>query len=188
MAKVYIIHGWGGNPNEPLHKWISEKLTEKGYEVIVPEMPETYTPKIDLWLDKIKETAQNIQDENDFFIGHDIGCQTILRFLSKMPQNVKVQKIILLAPWIRLDKEKLEKEGSSDISRPWEESPINYKSVKEHCNNFICIFSNNDPYVPLSNVEFFRKNLNAKTIMLKGRGHFDSERGITELPEILNLL
>jgi predicted alpha/beta hydrolase family esterase len=49
----------------------------------------------------------------------------------------------------------------------------------------VAIFSDSDPYVPLSQEGLFREKLGAKTMVLHARGHFSSSEGTTKLPEAL---
>lgn len=187
MKKVYIIHGWDGSPEEPMLQWIKKNLENRCYSVVIPKMPNADKPEIKSWINKIKEIAGKL-DKEDILIGHSVGCQAVLRYLETISQ--KVGKIILIAPWMHLDKNTIEEEGEEviEIAKPWMETPINWKKIKNHCDNFIAIFSDNDPYVPLSNVDMFKKNLDAKILILKNRGHFDPSSNIKELPEILKFL
>ena len=66
------------------------------------------------------------------------------------------------------------------------ETPVDWERVKRMCPKFVAIFSDNDPYVPLSQVKTFEKNLHTKAMVLHARGHFSSSEGTTELPEALD--
>ncbi len=99
--KVFIIHGWDGSPDEPMYRWLGAELRKNGYEVIVPEMPDSETPHIGAWVSEIKEIAGE-PNEEDIFVGHSIGCQAILRYLEKLPPTVKVGGVVFIAPWLTL--------------------------------------------------------------------------------------
>lgn len=179
--KVYIIHGWGGNPNEPMLQWIKNELEKKGFRVVAPAMPNSQNPIIATWVEKIMGLAEN-PDTNTFFIGHSIGCQTVLRYLEKLDAKTKVGGVVLIAPWMYLDKKTIEEEGdkTKKIAKPWVETPINWKKIKVHTKNFICQFSDNDYYVPVDNKKLFEKNLNAKIIIEHIKGHFSPSDKIIE--------
>lgn len=189
MKRVFLIHGWDGSPEEPMHKWIKKSLESKGFEVFAPEMPNADKPEIKSWIKKIGAIIGQLNKE-DIFIGHSVGCQAILRHLEKLNKNEKVRKVILIAPWMHLDKNTIEEEGEEviEIAKPWMETPIDFKKIKTHCNEFIAIFSDNDPYVPLSNTDIFKKKLGAKILILKKRGHFDPSSNIDKLPELLEFI
>ena len=76
--KAYLIHGWEGYPENCWFPWLKKQLEEKNYKVEVPEMPDTDHPKIESWVNKLKEIV--IPDEETILIGHSIGCQAILRY------------------------------------------------------------------------------------------------------------
>src|SRR3989338_5822355 len=59
------------------------------------------------------------------------------------------------------------------------------EKIKTHCNNFVCIFSDNDPFVPLTDAGIFKEKLGAKIITENAQGHFTESDGITELPIVL---
>jgi predicted alpha/beta hydrolase family esterase len=188
MKKVYLIHGWDGSPEEPMLQWIKNKLEERNFKVIVPKMPNPSEPKINSWINKIRKVAGDLSEE-DILIGHSVGCQAVLRYMETL-KDKKVAKVILIAPWMYLDENTIKEEGEEvkKIAKPWVETPIDWKKVKIHCKEFIAIFSDNDPYVPLSNTNLFKEKLNAKILILNNKGHFDPSSGIKELPEILEFI
>lgn len=181
MKKVYIVHGWEGSPEEPMHKWLKEKLEKKGFEIFVPVMPETARPDIKKWIGKLNEVVRN-PGENSYFIGHSIGCQAVLRYLAQVNSEVKIGGVVLIAPWMELDENTLEEEGEEvrEIARPWMETPVDWNKIKKHTSKFVCILSDNDPYVPLSNAELFKEKLNAKIIIEKNKGHYTAGDNVSE--------
>ena len=117
MAKrVFIIHGWGGNPEEGWFPWLKEELINHGFEVYIPSMPDTNNPTIKNWVGNLKNIIKS-PDKNTYFVGHSIGCQTILRYLENLNDNIKVGKVILVAPWFRL--KMYESKEEVRIAKPW---------------------------------------------------------------------
>lgn len=195
MKKVFIVHGWDGSPNEPMHKWLKKTLENKEYFVEVPKMPNSAKPKIKSWINKLKQIVINPNNKT-YFIGHSIGCQGILRYLETLDKKVKIGGVILIAPWMYLDENTIKEEGEEiiAIAKPWMETPLNWDKIKNSTNKFICIFSDNDPYVPLTNQNLFKKKLNAEIIIEKNKGHFtesdnifDNKTAFRKLIEISNL-
>ena len=119
MKNVYIIHGWDGNPKEPMLNWLKNQLKEKGYKVIAPEMPDPEVPIIEKWINKINEIV-DVKEES-IFVGHSIGCQAVLRYLEQAPENLKTSGILLLAPWMKLDEETIKEDVCSGCGKPKEE-------------------------------------------------------------------
>ncbi|MEX1063744.1 MAG: alpha/beta hydrolase [Candidatus Paceibacterota bacterium] len=185
MKKVYIIHGWEGSPEEPMHKWLKLKLEEAGYEVTVPEMPEAENPKIEAWVGKLKEIIEPGPDT--ILVGHSIGCQGILRYIETLSEGSKIAGLVLIAPWMKLDMKTIEEEGEEviEMAKPWMETPIDFKKVKTHVGGMVAIFSDNDPYVPLDQQELFKTELGAEIIVEKQKGHFTEGDGVEDLPSAL---
>jgi len=183
QKRVFIIHGWGGNPGEAWLPWLAKNLKEKGFSVEVPEMPDTDNPKIEAWISYLEKKVGQC-DENTFFVGHSIGCQAIMRYLEKLPENEKVGGAIFVAGWFTLSN--IDGEEDRLVSSPWLNLPIDFEKIKKHTKKFICIFSDNDPYVPAENWDMFSKNLGAEIIIEKNKGHFSDEDGVKELPVALD--
>jgi len=186
MKKLYLIHGWGGSPsNEGWFGWLRKECEKRNIQIEIPQMPNTDEPKIEEWVGLL-ETFKDINEET-YFIGHSVGAQTILRFLEKLPEGKKVAGVAFVAGWFNLKEEIYGEEGeeeTKEIAEPWIKTPINYDKVKSHTENFIAIFSDDDPYVPVSDEKLFRERLNAKIIMKENEGHFNESR---EIPELLEL-
>ena len=183
MKTVYIIHGWSGSPNEPIHKWLKSQLEEKGFEVVVPEMPHPDNPSIEDWVHKLNEVIEN-PDEDSILVGHSIGCQTILRYLEQLNPEIKVGKVILLAPWFTLSNLEPEEE---EIRKPWTDTPINELEVMKHVSKMTTIFSDDDPVVPMEeNKKIFEERFGAEIIVKNGNGHFTEEDAVTEVPSVLD--
>lgn len=183
--RVFIVHGWGGSPNEGWFPWLSKKLKEKGFIVEMPEMPDTDNPKIETWTGHLQKIVGNC-DENTFFVGHSIGCQAIMRYLEKLPENEKAGGAVFAAGWLTLSN--IDSEEERMISSPWLNTPIDFEKVKKHAGKFICIFSDDDLYVPMENMDLFSKKLGADVIVEKNKGHFSGDDGIMELSIALKMV
>jgi predicted alpha/beta hydrolase family esterase len=188
MAKrVIIVHGWDGGPKGDWIPWIKQELEKRDFTVLAPQMPETARPKIEIWVPCLAEIVGNLR-EDDVFIGHSIGCQTILRFLERLPNFQKADKVILVAPW-GVSLSNLDENEEEVIAKPWLETPIGFEKVKQHARSFTAIFSDNDPFVPLEeNSQVFKEKLRVEIIVEKGKGHFLTSDGVSILPALLKII
>lgn len=182
--RIFIIHRWDGAPDKDWLPWAKEELEKKGYEVVVPEMPNTEEPKIEEWIPFLSNLVGEV-DGNTFFIGHSVGCQTIMRYLETIYPE-KIGGIIFVAPWFNLIN--LEDDDSEMIAKPWIENPIDLEKIKSATDNITVFMSDNDPFVPLTDKEIFESKLNARMIVSNNKGHFTQDDGVAELPEIINLI
>ncbi|MFH1170211.1 MAG: alpha/beta fold hydrolase [Candidatus Vogelbacteria bacterium] len=188
MKRAFIVHGWGGYPEEGWFPWLKQELEKKGFQVVVPTMPETDTPKIEAWVNHLANLVGQ-PDEETFLIGHSIGCQTILRYLERLPAGQYVGGVVLVAGWIHRLNGDLSPE-ELDIAKPWIETPLDLNKVKQGSKKFTAIFSDNDQFTRLmaENEEIFKNQLGAKVIEEHSKDHFSGDDGITELPSVLEAI
>ena len=64
----------------------------------------------------------------------------------------------------------------------------NLEEIKEYCNDIVCFYSDDDPYVAYDAEKAFADTIACRQICLKGAGHINAERGYTEFKEILEVL
>jgi len=193
MSKIILVHGWDGSPEDDWLPWIKTELESKGNTVLAPEMPDTEQPKIDLWVNHLNETI-GTPDENTYLVGHSIGCQTILRYLAGLPEDARVGGVLFVAGWVHLTPESFPDEASEQVAQPWLNTPINWEQAKKHTDTFVALFSEDDPYVPISDAEIFKDKLGAKVIIENAQGHYsldtnkDAIDNPTALQELLNII
>lgn len=187
MSSVTLVHRWDGSPKSDWYPWLRTALKNKGFNVVVIKMPNPGKPIINEWVAKLEKTIKKYYEEN-YLIGHSIGCQTIMRYLEKLPENYKFKGIILVAPWLKLDIKMLEKEGQGvkEIAMPWIETPINLHKVKKHSDNFTILYSTSDPYVSSRDLLILKEGLDASFVNVGDLGHFTEDDGIKKLPEIMH--
>lgn len=182
--RVFIIHGWGGNPQKGWLPWLKRKLEEYGYEVYTPAMPDTDNPRRERWIPYLVQQVET-PDENTYFVGHSLGCQAIARFLETLPDNIKVGGAVFVAGFFKRVTGFERDPELQNIDKDWLKIPINFKKIKQYLLKSIAIFSDNDPWVPLENKEDFLKKLGSEIIIEHRMGHFSGDEGITKLPVVL---
>ena len=185
QKRVFIVHRWGGSPDEPLYKWLKLELEKSGFEVVVPKMPNLEEPEIEAWVSKLKEIIGE-PDKDTMLVGHSIGCQTILRYLEKLQPASKVGGVVFIAPWLTLSN--LESDEERRVAAPWLNTPIIETDVIKHAPKITAIFSDDDAYVPSENMEFFKRKFNAEVIIEHKKGHFMASDGVEKLESALNAI
>ena len=183
MKRVFIIHGWSGYPNEGWFPWLKRELEKRKFGVEVPAMPNPDCPKIDTWIPFLNKLVKE-PDLDTYFVGHSIGCQTILRYLEKLEDEIKIGGCVLVAGWFGLNNLTEEEEI---IAKPWLNTNLDFGKIRKTTKNFVAIFSDNDPVVPLTDSKILlEKNLCAKTVIEHNKGHFSGSDHIKRLPIVLN--
>ncbi|MFH0949150.1 MAG: alpha/beta hydrolase [Candidatus Aenigmatarchaeota archaeon] len=174
--KAFLIHGWEGHPEHGWWPWLKNKLEKEGFSVFVPAMPDTNHPKMDAWVNHLTKIVET-PNKDCYFVGHSLGCITILRYLETLKLNENIGGAVLVAGF----SDDLEfKELDSFFTKS-----IDWKKIKAHCKKIVAIHSDNDPYVPLKHGDIFKEKLGVELIVQHNMKHFSGDDGIIELPVAL---
>ena len=82
----------------------------------------------------------------------------------------------------------LEGEEVEAIAKPWLETPIDLNKVKQKIGKLNVFLSSNDPYNYLKENEMiFKEKLGASISLLKDKGQFTEDDGVTEISQIVEI-
>jgi predicted alpha/beta hydrolase family esterase len=127
-------------------------------------------------------------DAETHFVGHSIGCQTVLRYLASLPKDSHAGRVALVAGWIeRGSLTGLEPDDVS-IAKPWVETPIDFAHAKSVCGPILALLSDDDPVVIPDNERRFREFVGAEVHIEHGKGHYSEDSGVKEVPVVLEFL
>lgn len=183
MKRVFLVHGWHGSLQSDFHPWLRQELEKRRFAVSVPALPDSGHPKMQAWLETLKKSV-GTPDENCYFLGHSLGCITVLRYLESLSDNLQIGGTVLVAGFSDMEISLDEDEDIQEI-KTFFENPLDFEKVKQHCKKFVAIHSDNDPYVDLRYADIFKEKLGADVIIEQQKGHFSGDDGITELPSAL---
>lgn len=110
MKTAIIIHGYNDESeyrdinrpaasNDHWLPWLQRQLLLKGIEAQTPEMLGFYKPNYEKWKEMLERFDLN---ENTILVGHSCGGGFLIRYLSE--NDVKVGRVVLVAPWLDLEK------------------------------------------------------------------------------------
>ena len=145
-------------------------------------MPNSSEPKIETWVPFLAGSVGSADSET-FFVGHSIGCQTIIRYLETLPEGTKIGGAVFVAGWYNL--RELETEEEKRIVGPWLNTPRDDEKIRRVVNKAIAIFSDNDPVVLPENQESWKQKVGASIIIEHNKGHLGGRDGVYELPTAL---
>lgn len=187
MKNAVIVHGMPSKKEDRIAKalgikyskfhwlgWLGRKLRRYGYEVWAPEMPHPYRPEYHLWAEQVEKTQIG---PHSTLIGHSCGGGFWIKYLS-LNKNLKVGKVILVAPWIDPDGD----EAGSFFK--------NYKmdpTLATRTKGLVIFNSDNDMGNVLKSVAAIRQTIkDVRYKEFKNYGHFTVfQMKTTKFPELL---
>ncbi len=179
MEKYVILHGSFGSNKGNWFPWLKEKLQSKGKQVFTPQMPiGVGKQNFESWGNELKKLSI---DENTTIIAHSIAPVFVCKYLVK--NKIRVKKLIFVCGFnnylgINSDFDAVNKSMYLD----------NLEDIKEYCDNIVCFYSDNDPYVKYDVEKCFADTIANKQIVVKGGGHINSESGFTKFEKLLDYI
>ncbi|MCX6762465.1 MAG: alpha/beta hydrolase [Candidatus Moranbacteria bacterium] len=150
----------------PKKGWKSNLQSELGdeYEVLTPRMPNKQNAKYEEWKIWFERMFPFTRD-NAALVGHSSGGLFLAKYLSKNIFPKKISGLFLVAA----PHSKTEDIGDFALTQTLEK-------VWEQCQNIHLYQSQDDPVVPASEVEEYKKAWpDAKLHIFENRGHFNQE-------------
>jgi uncharacterized protein len=188
MKRAFIIHGWGGFPEEGWFPWAKDELEKRGFSVQVPSIPDVDgNPEIKSRVNFMGNIVGKA-DSDTYFIGHSIGCQTIARYLETLSLDIRVGGTVFVTGWFTLKDLEDYEEEDRQVALPWLETPINFEKVRTICPKSVAIFTKDDPFVDPGNAEFYKEKLGSKIIILESGEHLNDASNTKELPEVIEAI
>ena len=162
MKNASIFHGQGSTSQAYWHPWLRNELKNSGYNVWLPDLPDTDQPDLEKWFAFILHNGKF--DNNTMLIGHSSGVPLILSILENI--DVRIKKAVLVAGFIK---------PLGDTPQPILQKQYDWKKIQEHCEEFIVINSDNDPWGCDDKMgKLIADNVGGKFIILHD-GHMGSE-------------
>lgn len=178
MKNALILHGTDSDSSANWFPWLNGELEKAGYKVWVPDLPHAEKPNIERYNNFLLSNKSWAFNDESIIVGHSSGAVEILGLLQALPNNVMVEKCILVGSF----KDDLGWESLKELFL----TPFDFEKIKRHAKEFIFIHSDNDPYCPLEHAEYLSQKLNGKLVLIKGQGHFSGEN--IKIPQILEEL
>jgi uncharacterized protein len=188
--RAFIIHGYQGYPSEAWLPWLKAELEKRGYQVCLPAMPTPDRPILSEWVDFIGALVGK-PDSKTVMIAHSLGCDAVLHYLETLGGSaMSVGRTVLVAGRFPAGMSVADAEMKIDgdeILKPWMIAGVDPAKVRSAAGKCTVILSDDDPYVPIDVAKAsFRGTLAAEIIIEHGRGHFNEDDQITQLPSALN--
>lgn len=170
-TRIYIVHGYTASPRSHWFPWLKEQFDSADVEVHILDMPDSADPKLDKWMDHLRNSATEI-NENTIFIGHSLGCVTSLKFIVE--NNQKIKGIVLVSGFI----------DSSPLPELQEfvDEKLDCEAVKRLVSHRVAIAAKDDDIVPYNYTKEMASKLDTDFYLLDEGKHFLDRDGYLDLP------
>jgi predicted alpha/beta hydrolase family esterase len=192
QKRAYIIHGYQGYPGEAWQPWAKAELEKRGYAAWLPAMPKPDAPVLPEWMDFISGLV-GVPDGKTVLIGHSLGVNLVLRYLETLADaGQAVGQTVLIAgmfPAGMTDQAADKRTGGNTILRPWLTKAVDGRKVNRAAGRCTVILSDTDPIIPMAQAKAsFEANLKARIVIEPGKGHFNEDDKLTDLPVLLDVI
>jgi predicted alpha/beta hydrolase family esterase len=171
---IYLIHGYTANVNSNWFPSFKEEIENDNTTVIILDMPNSKAPKFDEWLLHLENKIVNY-NENTIFIGHSLGCVSILNFLKTKYQKFK--GLFLVSGFV-------EETPIPELSE-FVQSKLDYSSIQNQTVNRISISAKDDDIIPFEYSKRLAQKLDTQFILLNEGKHFIDRDAIYEFPTLV---
>ena len=180
MKNYFIIHGSFGNNHENWFGWLEDALKAQGSMVYNFNYPTPNGQSFENWSKVLDKAKDKISTESTF-ICHSIAPIFVIKYC--ITNNIKIGKLISVSG---ANNFKTNNPDFDSINKTmFLEDVSNFKNL---CKKRICIYSKDDPYIPVSCLHDFAQSIDAKEIVYEKAGHFNENAGYTKFEDLLNLI
>ncbi len=185
MKNAIILHGVrdydepeSSMSNAHWLPWIKQEFENRGIKSVVPEFPNATVGKA-VYEEWLCNFPYRTIDKNTILIGHSAGAGFLLKYLS-LNTNVKCAQLILVAPW--LDLEKLGGEFLQDFQLD--------KNLSERFDQIDLFYSTDDEDYILKSVDKILETYPKIHVhKFNNMGHFcEYDMKSNEFPELLKVI
>lgn len=188
MKTAIIIHGMPSKEeyfdqksdspsNSHWLPWLQKQLLINNIFTENPEMPEPYLPDYEKWKNIFEQFKI---DEETSLIGHSCGAGFLVRYLSE--NNIKVDKVALVAPWLNVNHEENINFFDFEIDK-------NLLTKTKDLKIFVSRDDHEEILNSVKKIEENILNIDSKINWFSNRGHFTlGSMGTREFPELLEFL
>lgn len=189
MNRYFIIHGSFSSPYENWFPWLFEQIEKtkpKNMEEPIcycPQMPtgvglQTY----ENWSKVLSSYAPIFQSEEDITIfAHSIAPVFVCKFLIE--HKLRVKRLVFVCGFngvfgINADYDTVNSSMYID----------SLADVKKFCDEIVCLYSDNDPYVPFQKEKSFADTIATRQIIIKNGGHLNASSRYLKFPQLLEFI
>jgi predicted alpha/beta hydrolase family esterase len=96
MQKIILLHSTNGSSLSNWSPWLSKELTDLGWNVCSPSLPDSDKPSAQKYIEYIDQHAPFDIDIDTIIAGHSSGTVAALQLLQPLPEVAVMKPLILV--------------------------------------------------------------------------------------------
>ncbi|WP_196890352.1 RBBP9/YdeN family alpha/beta hydrolase [Aureivirga marina] len=169
--KIIVVHGYTATANSNFFPALKAELENENVEVQVLNLPNSMHPVFEDWINYLAKEIPHY-DENTIFVGHSLGCVSILNFLQK--KEIKIRGLYLVSGFVE--------EVPIPELEPFVKPKIDYAKIMKIAFIRVVYSAKDDYIIPYKLTEKMAEKLRARFILLEEGKHFKDRDGFTKFP------
>ncbi|MCL3781317.1 serine hydrolase family protein [Prolixibacteraceae bacterium JC049] len=174
---IYLIHGYTASKTSNWFPSFEAEMQNENVEVTVLDMPNSNNPVFHEWINHIEKSIK-AYDANSIFIGHSLGCTTILSYLNRNRINTNIKGMFLISGFV-------EETPIPELAE-FIEDELDYNYLINLTQNRIAISAKDDDIVPFDYSMRMAEKLKSQFILLDEGKHFIDRDNFTDFPFLVN--
>jgi leucyl-tRNA synthetase/FMN phosphatase YigB (HAD superfamily) len=179
-SRFVIIHGYEGSSTSGFKPWLKKVLESRGYEVEIPELPNSRDPKES---EQVEYVLKNCHfDENTVIIGHSLGCVVAQKVIMKL--NKPISGLVLIASAIDPD--------LTNVDRPFDKNfdwNFDYEQIKKLTSGRIGVLSDTKEQFRTEYLRYLARKLGARLMETDAKEeHFNAKEEPAVLESVTPLV
>lgn len=177
----FIIHGSFGNSQENWFPWLEQEIVRGGHKCINLDFPVGVGKQTYQNWEMVLDSVKRFITPDSVFFSHSISCIFLVKYCVK--NNIKIGRAVFVSGfnhYLGLDEDFDEVNCTMFTNR--------CKEFPQLCDQRICFYSKNDPYVRLEKLQEFAKLVDAEEVVVEDAGHFNKNAGYAKFERMLNYL
>jgi len=175
--KVILVHGNGaGTARDHWFPYVERELQSHGIMVDCRDFPDSELAREKYWIPFLRDEIR--ADQNSIIVGHSSGAVAAMRYAET---DSLCGSVLVSACYTDLGMETEKLSGYYDRPWPWEQIRTNQSWIVQFA-------SADDPFIPIDEARFINRKLQTEYFESNGDGHFRSEDGRSEFPELVEVI
>ena len=177
-----ILHGWQNRrPPEHWQHWLADRLREERAQVIYPQLPDPDQPRLETWLEALRDHLADLEGSERIVIAHSLGTLLWLHHANEVRSSSngdRVDRVLLVSP--------PGPESPAPEIAPFFSLELDPEAVGAAARATEVVSSDNDPYSKRGAVEAYAQPLRLPHHLIGGAAHINPDSGYGPWPGVLN--